>query len=317
MPFPLVDHVHQVLAPDGSVVGAVPELPEATLRDLYRWLVFGRVFSDRMVALQRQGRIGTFGPLNGQEAASVGLAAPLGPEDWLVGSYREILSYIMRGVPPLAMLQAFRGMVAPYPREARCLPFQIVLGAQMPHAVGLAMAIRYDGGRGVVVGVCGDGATSEGDFNEALNFAAVFKAPVVFVVQNNGWAISVPRHRQTVAEYLAHRGPAFGLPGYVVDGNDVLAVYDLVRRCCERARDPLVRYRRFLIDRGLLDEVEDVRLREAADAEIEREVERVEALPPPDPAAMFDLVFADPTPQLADQRGRLIDKLPAGDAAGR
>src|SRR5205085_10282904 len=184
---------------------------------------------------------------------------------------------------------------ANYPRETHCLPIQIVIGTQMLHAVGLAMAAKIAGDPVVAVGVCGDGATSEGDFNEALNFAGVFQAPVVLVVQNNGWAISVPRHKQSAAQTLAARGAGFGIPSQLVDGNDILAVYDVMHKAIERARsgqgptlietltyrigahttaddptryrdaaeveawrarDPIARFEKFLLARGLLDETQ-------------------------------------------------------------
>ncbi|HEY8449198.1 MAG TPA: pyruvate dehydrogenase (acetyl-transferring) E1 component subunit alpha [Bacillota bacterium] len=342
MPAEFSRRVHQVLTPEGTVVGELPLLDDEQLRGFYRWMVLGRTFSQRMVALQRQGRMGTFGPLDGQEAASVGIAAPLAAEDWLIGSYREILAYFVKGVPPLAIMKLYRGYVSDtYPREARCLPIQIVLATQMLHAVGVAMAIQYEGQRAVAVGVCGDGATSEGDFNEALNFAGVYRAPAVLVVQNNGWAISVPRSRQTAAETLAERGPAFGVPGYLVDGNDVLAVYQVMADCVARARsgdgpaliealtyrlgahttaddpkkyrsqaeveewqrrDPLVRFRRFLFDRGLLSDQEDRELEEQVRAEIQAHVDALEALPPEDPEKVFDLVYAETPPSLERQR---------------
>ena len=237
MTYPLADKVYQILTPEGKVVADLPDLSAEKMVEFYRWMVLGRIFSDRMVALQRQGRMGTFGPLNGQEAASVGIAAPLQSEDWLTGSYREILSYFIKGVNLIDILQTYRGHIgSEYPAEARCLPIQIVLATQMLHAAGIAMGIKYDNKPDVVVGVCGDGATSEGDFNETLNFASVFQSPLVVVVQNNGWAISVPRSYQTKAEYIAHRGPGFGMPGYVVDGNDVLAMYQVMNDCVTRAR---------------------------------------------------------------------------------
>lgn len=352
MELTLTDEIHQILNPEGQVVGELPDLPADRLLGFYRWMVLGRLFSERMVTLQRQGRLGTFGPLNGQEAASVGLAAPLQAEDWLAGSYREVISYMIKGVPALVTMELFRGHVGPeFPRETRCLPIQIVLAAQMLHAVGIAMGIKYEGKPQVVMAVCGDGATSEGDFNEALNFAAVFKAPIVFVVQNNGWAISVPRHKQTAARYIAHRGPGFGLPGHLVDGNDVLAVYDVVSRCVERARagegpslvealtyrlgahttaddptkyrteaevaewekrDPIRRFRAFLMEREILSGVQDEELHEAASAEIQQAVEAMEALPPQDPGQIFDLVYAEPTPQLQRQRAELLAELGRG-----
>jgi len=218
----------------------------------------------------------------------------------------------------------------------------------MLHAVGIAMGIKYERKPQVVVGVCGDGATSEGDFNEALNFAAVFQAPVVLVVQNNGWAISVPRQHQTAAQYIAHRGPGFGVPSYVVDGNDVLAVYQLMADCVAKARagggpslieaityrmgahttaddptkyrpeneyqtwverDPIARFRKFLLDRQLLSEAEVTQYNEAARADVQAAVEALEAMPPLDPAHLFDLVYAEPTAQLRQQKAAFLQEV--------
>jgi len=344
MPYPLANDVHQIINAEGKLVGDVPDLSPQKLIDLYRWMVLGREFSDRMVALQRQGRIGTFGSLRGQEA-SVAITAPLAPDDWFVGSYREILAYLVKGVPLLSIMERYRGYVTGhYPAEARCLPMQIVLATQMLHGVGLALAMQYDGKANVAVAVCGDGATSEGDFNEALNFASVFKAPAVIVVQNNGWAISTPTRHQTGSERIAHRGPAFGMPGYVVDGNDVLAVYQVMADCVARARagqgpslvelltyrmgahttaddprkyrpeetlekwrqrDPLSRYRRYLRAAGLLSPADDEQLRQAVVAQLKAAIETLETMPPQDPHQIFDLVYGDPPPQLQEQR-RLI-----------
>lgn len=340
------DHIHQVLNTEGQIVGEVPNLPEPEFLRLYRWMVFGRVFSDRMVALQRQGRMGTFAPLNGQEAACVGLAAPLQPKDWLLGSYRESLPYMVKGVPLLAQLKHWGGYIPDdYPYEAGCLPFQIVLGTQILHAVGIAQAMKYNNEPHLVVGVCGDGATSEGDFNEALNFAAVFKAPIIFVIQNNGWAISVPRQKQAATASLAQRGAGFGVPGYLVDGNDILAVYRLMSDCAARVRagegpvlielltyrmgahttaddptryrpegelqtwaqqDPLLRYRKFLMDRELLTDAANEELYEEVAAEFQNALEVYEALPPPDPRQHFSLTFADPPPQLRQQQDEIL-----------
>ena len=347
------DEVYQILTPAGEVVGDVPDLPAGQMLSWYRWMVFGRTFSDRMVALQRQGRMGTFAPLNGQEAASVGMAAPLQQEDWLVGSYRENLAYLVKGVPLMALFKQWGGDIPDsYPYEVHCLPFQISLGTQMLHAVGLAQAIKYEQKPHVVVAVCGDGATSEGDFHEALNLAGVFKVPVVFVVLNNGWAISVPRHQQTAAKRIADRGPGFGIPSYVVDGNDLLAVYQIVSDNVARARagdgpvliealtyrlgahttaddpkkyrpeaelqewlkrDPLPRFRKFLLDRQMLTEAEDKQLHAEVAAEIQAAIESYEALPPPSPRQLFDLVYAEMPPQLRRQREELMRDLEPAD----
>src|SRR5438105_6712858 len=228
---------YQILDPEGNLVGEVPDLDDERMLALYRYMQLGRVFSNKSIALQRQGRATTFGSLVGQEATAVGLAAPLQPQDWLATSYREIASLFVKGVPIPTVAYSFRGFTPEnWPAEKHCLPVQIVIGTQMLHAVGLAMAAKIAGDPVVAVGVCGDGATSEGDFNEALNFAGVYQAPVVLVVQNNGWAISVPRHKQSAATTLAARGAGFGIPAKLVDGNDILAVYDTMQEAIERAR---------------------------------------------------------------------------------
>jgi TPP-dependent pyruvate/acetoin dehydrogenase alpha subunit len=210
------------------------------------------------------------------------------------------------------------------------------------------MAMQYKREPHVVLGVCGDGATSEGDFNEALNFAGVFKAPVVIVVENNGWAISVSRERQSAAQYLAHRGPGFGMPGHVVDGNDVLAVYQVISDCVARARggegpslvelltyrmgahttaddptkyrppeeletwarrDPILRFRKFLMDRKLLTDRQDEELHEDVATEFQVALAEFESLPPPDPRQHFELALAQPPPQLLRQRGEILREL--------
>src|SRR5579884_2753712 len=228
---------YQILDEEGNVVGPVPDLSGERMLELYRFMQLGRAFSNKIIALQRQGRATTFGSLVGQEATAVGLAAPLQPQDWMATSYREIASLIVKGFPLSTLVYMFRGLTPEnYPKETRCLPIQIVIGTQMPHAVGLAMAAKIAGDPVVAVGVCGDGATSEGDFNEALNFAGTFQVPAVLVVQNNGWAISVPRTRQSAAASFAARGPGFGVPSVLVDGNDLFAVYDVMQKAVERAR---------------------------------------------------------------------------------
>src|SRR6202165_2212315 len=221
---------YQILDTEGKLVGEMPDLSAERLLSLYRSMQLGRAFSNKIIALQRQGRATTFGSRAGQEATAGGLAAPLQAQDWLATSYREIASLLVRGLPMATLVYSFRGFTPKnYPRETHCLPIQIVIGTQMLHAVGLAMAAKISGDLVVAVGVCGDGATSEGDFNEALNFAGVFQAPVVLVVQNNGWAISVPRNKQSAATTLAARGAGFGIPAKLVDGNDILAVYDTMQ----------------------------------------------------------------------------------------
>ncbi len=337
---------YQILDEEGNVVGPVPDLSGARMLELYRFMQLGRAFSNKIIALQRQGRATTFGSLVGQEATAVGLAAPLQPQDWMATSYREIASLIVKGFPLSTLVYMFRGLTPEnYPKETHCLPFQIVIGTQMLHAVGLAMAAKIAGDPVVAVGVCGDGATSEGDFNEALNFAGVFQAPVVLVVQNNGWAISVPRQRQSAAPTFAARGPGFGLPSVLVDGNDIFAVYTVMQQAIERARsgqgptlietltyrigahttaddptryrdaaevaawqakDPIKRFRRFLMEQGILSEEQDQQLIAAIEEEINEAVQAAEAMPAMKPDSFFDFMWAELPPRLQEQRQNLL-----------
>jgi pyruvate dehydrogenase E1 component alpha subunit len=337
---------YQILDEEGNVVGPVPDLSGERMLELYRFMQLGRAFSNKIIALQRQGRATTFGSLVGQEATAVGLAAPLQPQDWMATSYREIASLIVKGFPLSTLVYMFRGLTPEnYPKETRCLPFQIVIGTQMLHAVGLAMAAKIAGDPVVSVGVCGDGATSEGDFNEALNFAGVFQAPVVLLVQNNGWAISVPRQRQSAAPTFAARGAGFGIPSVLVDGNDIFAVYTVMQQAIERARsgqgptlietltyrigahttaddptryrdaaevaawqakDPIKRFRRFLMERDILSEEQDQQLIAAVEEEINEAVQAAEAMPAMKPDSFFDFMWAELPPRLQEQRQNLL-----------
>lgn len=337
---------YQILDPEGNLVGELPDLDEERMRALYRYMQLGRLFSNKIIAMQRQGRATTFGSLVGQEATAVGLAAPLQTQDWLATSYREIASLFVKGVPIATVAYSFRGFTPEnWPGETHCLPIQIVIGTQMLHAVGLAMAAKIAGDPAVAVGVCGDGATSEGDFNEALNFAGVFHAPVVLVVQNNGWAISVPRHKQSAAQILAARGAGFGIPSVLVDGNDILAVYDVMQQAVKRARsgdgptlvetltyrigahttaddptryrdpaeveawrarDPIARFQRFLIKRGLLTEEQVQQIITDLEEEINEAVRQAEAMPPMTPDSFFAYTMAELPPRLQEQRSDLL-----------
>ncbi|GAC1423176.1 MAG: pyruvate dehydrogenase (acetyl-transferring) E1 component subunit alpha [Ktedonobacteraceae bacterium] len=336
---------YQILDVEGNLLQAMPALSTDRMRQLYRYMHLGRALSNKIIALQRQGRATTFGSLLGQEAASVGLAAPLQPQDWLSTSYREIASLMVKGIPIPTLIYSFRGYTPAYPKEAHCMPIQIVIATQMLHAVGLGMASKIAGDNAVSVGVCGDGATSEGDFNEALNFAGVFQAPVVLFVQNNGWAISVPRHKQTAAPTLAARGAGFGVPGVLVDGNDILAVYDVMQKAVERARaghgptlieaityrigahttaddptryrvaseieewrlkDPIARFQRFLAKQGLLSEDQNQQLINEVETEINQAVTEAEAMPVPAPDCFFDYMSESLSPRLQAQREDLL-----------
>jgi len=238
----------RVIHDDGSTDPALdPRLPEADAVRLYRGMMLERVLDDRMLALQRQGRIGFYGPAVGQEAAIVGAAMALDPDDWIVPQYREPGAALLRGMPLRELLCQLMGN-AEDPVKGRQMPCHYVyrkgnylsisspVGTQLPHAVGIGWGMRIRGDRSVVLVYFGDGATSTADFHVAMNFAGVFKVPCVFLCNNNQWAISLPVARQTASETLAMKAQAYGFDGLRVDGMDGLAVYRATRDAVDRAR---------------------------------------------------------------------------------
>lgn len=218
---------------------AAARLDPGRLRALYGQLVRGRRYNQQATALTRQGRLAVYPSSTGQEAAQIAAALALRPQDWLFPSYRDTLAVVARGVDPVEALTLLRGdwHTGYDPRAHRVAPLSTPLATQLPHAVGLARAARLRGDDVVALAMVGDGGTSEGDFHEALNFAAVWHAPVVFLVQNNGFAISVPLAKQTAAPSFAHKAVGYGMRGRLVDGNDVAAVHEVLSEAVERARD--------------------------------------------------------------------------------
>ena len=228
-----------ILDEDGEVDTALdPNLPADLLMRLYDAMVLGREFDRRMLNLQRQGRIVTFPPITGQEAAHLGAAAVLESSDWMVPSFRETAAELWRGRSMESVLMAFNGYNEGWHVEEgrNDLPDSVPVGSQTLHAVGIAWAMKYRKEKHVAMTFFGDGATSEGDVHEAFNFAGVFQIPVVFVCQNNQWAISIPRSRQTRSKTIAQKAMAYGIDGIQVDGNDILAVYAAAREAVDRAR---------------------------------------------------------------------------------
>jgi pyruvate dehydrogenase E1 component alpha subunit len=215
-----------------------PLLKDEQLRDMYRAMLLGRRFDERMLDLQRQGRIGTFPPIKGQEATQIGATANLRPTDWFVPAFRETAAEIHRGRSMASIILYYNGFNEGtiIPKNQKDLPMAVPVGSQILHAVGLGWAAKYRKTDEIAMTFFGDGATSQGDFHEGLNFAAVFQTPVVFVCQNNQWAISVPVKQQTHTPTLVQKALAYGMPGIRVDGNDVLAVYAAAQEAVERAR---------------------------------------------------------------------------------
>ena len=233
-----IDRV-EVMDQEGHVDEALmPGLSSEEMLSLYGHMVLTRQFDERMFKLQRQGRMGTFARVAGQEAAHVGAAFALRPDDWLVPAFREMGALILRGIPLEQLLQYWGGdeRGAAHPRNLRTLPVAIPVGTHMLHAVGIAWAMKQAGEKVAALTFFGEGATSEGDFSEAMNLAAVFKLPVVFFCQNNQYAISLPYTKQTASPTVAQKALAYGMFGVQVDGNDVFAVYRVAKEALERAR---------------------------------------------------------------------------------
>jgi pyruvate dehydrogenase E1 component alpha subunit len=335
----------QILDEQGHVDAELePRLDDAELIRLYRGMVWAREADQRMLRLQRQGRMGTFSPSTGQEAAACGPALAISERDWLVPAFRELGALLMRGVPLHRVLLFWGGYEEgnTFPNVARTLPIAVIVGSQIPHAAGIGYAIKYRREKDAAA-VCffGDGATSEGDFHEGLNFAAVWKAPVVFICQNNQWAISTPLTKQTVSQTVAQKAIAYGIPGIQVDGNDPLAMYQATREALDRAyagegptliealtyrlmmhttaddptkyrrdeevqvwkqRDPLVRFRTYLEGRKLWDEDRETKLREEVKETVDAEVRTYETHRELPPGSAFDHVLGTPVPGLAAQR---------------
>ena len=226
-----------LISPDGTVGDRLPITLEE-MRRLYSDMVEARTYDHKCMAMQRQGRLATYAPFEGQEAAQIGAAAALRPDDWVAATYRDA-ALMWRAGYPWALLVAGRtgderGGQAP--DGVNVLPPSITVGGHMIHAVGLAWAEALRGSDRVALTSFGDGATSEGDFHEAMNFAAVFSTPTVFLCQNNGFAISYPRAEQTRSESIAMKAEGYGMPGVLVDGNDVAAVFEVVSEAVTRAR---------------------------------------------------------------------------------
>lgn len=348
----------QLLDQDGNRVEdpehAFPS--DADLLRAHEALVVGRRINDQAYALVRQGRLAVYPSSHGQEACEVAAALVLDEQDWLFPTYRDTVSIVGRGVDPVDVLVLLKGdWHSGYdPTVHRVAPQATPLATQLIHAVGVAHAATLRGEDTVVMAMCGDGATSEGDFHEALNFAAVFKAPVVFFVQNNEYAISVPLARQSVAPSLAHKGIGYGMPGERVDGNDVAALLSVLGAAVDSARsgggpqlveahtyrmqahtnaddatryrpddeveawqgrDPLLRSEAYLTSRKLLTKVRQAEIADTAEEVAAAMRDGLMKDVEPVPQDLFDHVYATPTPQLREQAAFLAEELTREDAS--
>lgn len=228
-----------MLAPDGTYTGpSTPPLDDEQVRQIYEDMMTLRIYDRKAVSLQRQGRFGTYAQMEGQEASLIASTYPLQPQDWMVTTYRETGAMWRHGVPLKSLSLYWMGneFGSHMPDGVRVLPISIPVGSHPLHAIGLAYAGKYRGDNSIAITYFGDGATSEGDVHEAMNFAGVYQLPCVFFCQNNQYAISVPIREQTASDTIAQKAIAYGFPGVLVDGNDIFAVYTAVNDAVERAR---------------------------------------------------------------------------------
>jgi pyruvate dehydrogenase E1 component alpha subunit len=334
---------------EGKLVAPLPPFAEdtAALIELYRAMVFTRRFDAKGVALQRTGRMGTFPNTLGQEAIPVAIGHAMAPEDVFAPTYREQAAQFMRGVTPEEMFLFYSGDERgnDFAEARHDLPVCIPLAAQTLHAAGAATAIKLKGGGRAVVCILGDGATSKGDFYEALNVSGVWELPIVFVIINNQWAISMPRDKQTKAETLAQKGFAAGIAGEQVDGNDVIAVRHVLAERLAKARggggpsviealtyrlsdhntaddasryrdpdevsahwkeDPVARLRTYLAGIEAWNKEDEHGMIEDCNTKIDAAVEAYEAIPPQPAEAMFDYLYAELPAALEEQREAVI-----------
>ncbi len=327
----------EILDPKGEVdESLMPSLSADEIKKMYELLILSRTFDQRAIDLQREGRLGTYASILGQEATQVGSAFTIKKSDWIFPSFREMGVYMTLGYPIHQLYQYWagdeRGLKAP--KDLNIFPICVPIGTQMLHAAGAAMAAKYKRDPIAVITYFGDGATSEGDFHEAFNMAGVFKLPVVFICQNNHWAISLPRERQTAAKTLAQKAYAYGFEGIQLDGNDIFAVYKGTKDAIEKARrgegpvfiecvtyrmsshttaddatryrskeevemwklkDPILRLKLFMERKGLWTEPYQKEIEERSRQIIDEAVKVAESVEPPHPEDMFTYTYAKPT----------------------
>jgi pyruvate/2-oxoglutarate/acetoin dehydrogenase E1 component/TPP-dependent pyruvate/acetoin dehydrogenase alpha subunit len=335
------DVVYQRLTPDGKLVGKDPDISPQMLKRMYEQLILGRVFDEKASNMSTVREIGTYTPAKGQEASQVAVVNALDKVDWYVPMYRDMAGILAYEYPAEKLLAYWggdeRGMNIP--EGMNMLPLAVPVASQLPHAVGLALSARIQGKKSVTFVCTGDGGTSKGDFHESLNFAGVHNLPVVFGVENNQWALSVRRRSQTASKTIAQKAASYGFEGIIVDGNDVIASYEVGKYAIDKARhgggptliefntyrvgphstaefvsnnlkapeevaewekrDPIVRLEKYLKDKGILD----ASYKEAASAAAHKHVaEAVQAYrnsEPPEPRDIFENVYSTPTPELA------------------
>lgn len=340
----------QILDENGNCdESLMPKLSNEEIKKIYEMLVLVRVFDQKAFNMQRQGRLGTYIQFKGQEACQIGSAMAMEDEDFIFPMYRSSALLIARKHPIVQVLQYWggdeRGLRSP--ENVNNFPISIPVGTQVPHAVGSAWASKLQGKRQVAIVYFGEGGTSKGDFHEGMNFAGVYQVPVVLICENNQYAISVPRKKQTYAETIAQKAIAYGVEGIQVDGMDVLAVYKATKEAVEKAKagkgptliecftyrmcdhstsddasryrtkeeleewakkDPIERLEKYMRKKGLSDDAYKQKVLEQSQQIIEKAVTEFEKLPAPDPKDIFKYVFAEMTQQQKEEMEELFER---------
>jgi pyruvate dehydrogenase E1 component alpha subunit len=354
---PLEGKMLQILDADGNVNRSLePQIDRERLISAYKTMLMTRTADDKAIKLQRQGRIGAYPPTKGQEASQLGPAMALSDGDWVVPGFREMAALVWRGVSLYNIYLYWGGneIGNKYSEGVRVMPGVVPVGDQILHAVGVSFASKYRDEKNVTLTYFGDGGSSEGSFHEGLNFAGVFKTPTIFVCQNNQWAISVPRSHQTASRTIAQKAIAYGFPGILVDGNDLLALYVAATEAVNRARrgegptliesytyrlgdhttsddatryrtkeelkqweakDPLMRMNKYLVSKGLWDEEKEKAAQEEISKLVEAESERALAVPPPAIEDVFSYTYKEMPRSLTAQLAFWKEDLGLGGAA--
>ncbi|MBD3288199.1 pyruvate dehydrogenase (acetyl-transferring) E1 component subunit alpha [candidate division KSB1 bacterium] len=329
------------------------DIKEQEIRKMYRLMILTRLWNDKAMSLQRQGRLGTLASVRGQEASNVGMALALQAGDWFVPAFREYGSLFTLGISMKNQYRYWGGDERGnyIPEDKRVLPTCITVGAHLCHAAGMAVAAKTRGEKSMILSSSGDGSTSQGDFHESLNLAGLWKLPVVFVIQNNHWAISVPVEKQTATKTLAEKAAAYAIDGLRVDGNDVFAVYKTVKERADIARnefkpalielvtyrmgdhttaddatryrkpdllktwekrDPIERVKKYLMKELDWSEEKDKELVEECTKEVEQAVKEYENSDMPEPETMFDYMYNEMPWHLKEQLEEVKELTQAG-----
>lgn len=341
---PIGETHYRILDIDGKIINEkdLPNFTDDQLLYLYRTMLFSRTIDEKTLSYQRQGRMLTYAPNLGQEATQVGSAYAMEKEDWLVPAFRELGAWLVRGVPLKNIFLYWYGNEwgSHMPEGVKVLPISVPIASQLQHAAGIGIANNIKGEKNVVVTYVGDGGTSHGDFHEAINFAAVFNAPVIFIIQNNQYAISTKREIQTKSETLAQKAIAYGIPGILVDGNDIFAMYAATKEAIDRARngegptlieaytyrlgahttsddptlyrdqeeveewkekDPILRFKKYLLNKNLISEEWDENLRKELEEIVVSTFEEIENKSDTEIEDIFKYHFEKMPPQLEEQ----------------